>query len=110
MKMLDTSTEGLKSRAAARAHLADPTRPPNFIVTFVDTLVENGVVVGSIEEEAWEVSLGPEGPTILREKTETFDDFIDRIHGMLPVNGLPTLIVMFPPDDETTPVNAGVSN
>lgn len=69
----------LRLRAAARAMLLDPRRPPNICII----LVSPGET-GEVNNEA-RVIWTPDGKTFTREPDESFDAFEDRVIDSLPL-------------------------
>src|SRR6266436_9962236 len=90
--------EDPRLRMQARARLADPMRPPNFIFAVVKPRFQNGSVIQPpIRLDSRIARVG--GCEIRREPNETYDEFRARVASYLPVNGLPGFAYMEPTED-----------
>ena len=96
----------LALRVAARAKLADPTRPPSLIVIFCHPNWQNGEIVQPpLECDARLCRIGDR--EIRREEGETYDAFEQRVQNELPVAGPPVMAIMVPPESESQPGQEG---
>lgn len=93
--MRRTSEEALRLRMAARARLADPTRPPNFFIMFG---TDDQAVRSAIIRHA-----GDPDRELVRGKNESFRQFQDRVCDSFALSGWPSFAFF-----ETEPPPANV--
>jgi hypothetical protein len=97
--MRKPSNQDARLRMEARAKLADPSRPPNFIMVTVKPRWENGSIVQPpIRCDSWLARIGDR--KIHRDSAESYEQFETRVASYLPVNGLSGYAIMEPTEDE----------